>query len=614
MKLIVLAIAWFGCPLTVALAAETSVSPEIVTAPRLSSFSRRSGGWPHSTTTNTTQVVNSQDWWTRWENTEGLHGRYEGSPALTIRGSVKADRTLLLWDGIPLNLGDGFGPSELLVPHEVITSTRVFKGPASVFYGRSALGGVVLGESQVISSPRSQLTAGSFNSSAFSYLVPWRTDQSQHQASMLLHKTRGDFPFSMTSNSREGVRDHNQSEMQRYTLLGQSTRGALTIEHRLLYARKKGEYPGRIDQPETGFTPASGTLDRQSGLGSLRLSQNLNAHQFWSWTGAVLRADLRSDLATPLATDSRTDRFFQEFFFEDLVGGEWKYSLSVDHTVDEFSASYFSEPKFHNGEIDSGLSFEIPLGPTLIAQPALRYLDEYRRGLVAFGLFQKDLFGDRWITFGQGFRPPSLTDRFCNNAFCSGNRNLRPEQGEQIEIGFASAPQTTTPAEHQFQYGLSVFQMTHRDYFAFTNLGAQTQTINQGRAQIFGADGFAEIRRGALLARFGLSHLDGENLSDRSRLLLVPEWSGTWRLQRTTPHTSSYVQLRYWGSYLDQRDTSSPVLELGKAWFADLGWQWRHRAWALELSARNLFDQPLERRAGYPDPQQEWTVSLSHQN
>jgi outer membrane receptor protein involved in Fe transport len=231
---------------------------------------------------------------------------------------------------------------------------------------------------------------------------------------------------------------------------------------------------------------------------------------------------------------------------------------------------------------------------------------------MAFGLFQKDPLGDRWITYGQGFRPPSLTDRFCNNAFCYGNPGLRPEQGEQIEIGFSSAPQTTDNPDLQFLYGLSVFQISHHDYFSFTTVGAQTQTINSGRAQIFGAEGFVDLRRGQTLWRFGFSHLDGENLAERRRILLVPDWSGSLRVQRESTHTSTYAQLRYWGSYLDQLDSTSPRQELGNAWFADVGWQWRRDAWALDLSARNLFDQPLERRAGYPDPQRELTLALSH--
>ncbi|MCB0367493.1 MAG: TonB-dependent receptor [Bdellovibrionales bacterium] len=589
------------------------IPEDIVTAPRIDSFSERSGGWPSQIIPTTSKQKTSQNWWTGWEDTQGVSGRYEGAPAISIRGSVKSDRSLLLWDGIPLNLADGLGPSELLIPTEIIGHTHVFKGPASVYYGRSALGGALLNQSELSVSPHAKLKTGSFSSNSAEGRIPLVHSSGHYQASFMASKTEGDYPYEVRSNSLSGRREHNASELQRYTLIGKSQRGSWSLEPRLLYARKKGEYPGRIDDPTTAFTPGNGVFDRQASLIGLRATNELGRDESFSWLIAGIRSDQDSDPNTVLYSHSRTDRLYQGLNYFTKTNSDWKVKLFADHFVDDFTANYLSDQNLHSGELEAGASLEIPTSPSTFIQPAVRYLDEYNKGVAALGFFHKDEQFEKWMTFGQGFRPPTLADRFCNNAFCLGNPDLQPERSEQIEIGFITSKQNSTlPAnrEGRLDYGLSIFQMDHRDYFEFTTVGLQYQTINSGEASIFGGELFFQYDSGGLLSKISLTHLDGENRTLNRQLLLVPEWQGSLRLSKSHDRWGVWSQLKYTGSYLDQRDSAGPILELGKVWTVDAGLTFSHKTWTLELSGLNLFDQALERRAGYPDPQRELRLQI----
>ncbi|MCB0363721.1 MAG: hypothetical protein KDD35_13430, partial [Bdellovibrionales bacterium] len=43
------------------------IPEDIVTAPRIDSFSERSGGWPNQIIPTTSKQKTSQNWWTGWE-------------------------------------------------------------------------------------------------------------------------------------------------------------------------------------------------------------------------------------------------------------------------------------------------------------------------------------------------------------------------------------------------------------------------------------------------------------------------------------------------------------------------------------------------------------------
>ena len=598
-----------------ALADQTRHAPEdIVTAPRIEPFSDRSGGWPNQPIPQQGKREKSNNWWTGWDDTEGVSGRYEGAPAISVRGSVKADRSLVLWDGIPLNLSDGIGPTELLIPEEIIGQIHVFKGPASVFYGRSALGGALLNQSKMETSAKLRISTASESTSAMEALVPFGTSSSQNQFSLFGLKTKGDHSYSLRSNSLSGRRDHNASELQRYTLVGKSTTGPWTLQHRLLFARKTGEYPNRIDQTPTILTPGNGEFDRQVALAGISLSRPWGSQHRFSWSIAGIRSDQDSDPNTYIYSHSRTDRLYQAFNYIHESSANWVSKIFLDHFQDHFTANYLDDQPLHSGEIEAGFSIEIPTSNTTFVQPAVRYLDEHKKAILAFGFFQKDSLFEKWMTFSQGFRSPTLADRFCNNAFCLGNPDLSPEHSDQIEIGFNSRPVIKIYKDTAFSwlYGLSLFSADHKDYFEFETIGAQYRTINGGSAKIVGGEAHLTTQFGPWTTRLGLSHLDGENVAQKSPLLLIPEWTGKLKISWSARDWSSWSRIKYMGSYLDRLTASDPTIDLGKVWLVDWGVSRRTTNWLLETTVLNLFNQPVERRIGYPDPQLNLKLSLTY--
>ena len=66
-----------------------------------------------------------------------------GSPSIRIRGADSAARTLLLFNGTPINAQDGSGANPLLLPMELVDSIDILKGPSSLFYGSDAVGGAI---------------------------------------------------------------------------------------------------------------------------------------------------------------------------------------------------------------------------------------------------------------------------------------------------------------------------------------------------------------------------------------------------------------------------------------------------------------------------------------
>lgn len=100
---------------------------DLVIAPRLEPFSQRSGAWPHQLKIPLEGSQHLSNWWDDSRGEPGVDSRSQGLPAISIRGSVKGDRTLMMLDGIPLNLSDGLGPNELLIPYEIIGSTDFLK-------------------------------------------------------------------------------------------------------------------------------------------------------------------------------------------------------------------------------------------------------------------------------------------------------------------------------------------------------------------------------------------------------------------------------------------------------------------------------------------------------
>ncbi|MES2962377.1 MAG: TonB-dependent receptor plug domain-containing protein, partial [Bdellovibrionota bacterium] len=196
---------------------------EIVRAAPLSSFSERAGAWPSLEIPEARLTNDRSDLSERLNALPGLQARTNGSPVLSIRGSGQADRTLRLFEGLPLNMADGVGASEFFLPTETIGSLNVIKGPSSVFYGGSAMAGALdhrvrFFERNAIRTTASDEGGWLGSRSLFGALVlPESKHVDRGQLTLFHERTPGRFPFTSTSTTRSGRRESNSSDLSRAT-------------------------------------------------------------------------------------------------------------------------------------------------------------------------------------------------------------------------------------------------------------------------------------------------------------------------------------------------------------------------------------------------------------
>jgi outer membrane receptor protein involved in Fe transport len=370
---------------------ETQTTEQIVATP-ISVFSERAQLWPSSTLGDDelSQRLPAQPLSEILSSVPGLQARQNGSPMISIRGSAAADRVLTLYEGIPLNLGDGIGPSDLFLPTETIGRIRIFKGPASVFYGASAMAGALDHETRRFSAPAVRVTAGSYDGFAGEQsalaVAPFGNEKQGGQAAAFYERKPGRYPFTSTSTSITGVRENNASETTRVSAVGNARIGELELHPLFLLARSLGESP-------TGLAfPSPSTYDSVGLLTGIEASQALTTE-----TRATLRAsDVRQwggfdrgKLTESTSFVSRTmlASDLQENLSPSLVGRTF-----ADYQWDRLAASYLGDASLTQTDFELGQSFSYALSSTLSLEPVLRYRAESGDFFKALGLLAH-LFG-----------------------------------------------------------------------------------------------------------------------------------------------------------------------------------------------------------------------------
>ncbi|MBK7845186.1 MAG: TonB-dependent receptor [Bdellovibrionales bacterium] len=589
-------------------------SEDLITAPRIEPFSERSGLWPHHESQSTQELDGHSNWWSRILGQPGIDSRQEGIPAISVRGSVKSDRTLLLLNGIPLNLSDGMGPSGLLIPEEIVGSSDFIRGPASAFYGRSALGGVINNRTEIHSHPKIQMSTDSLGLTTTQGILPYPfRGQGRGQVSVMRQIDNGNYPFTVLSNGVTGTRLHNDKQINRYTLSNETSLKKWKVKQIALYAEKKGNYPARIDSPTTSLTPPSGLIDNQIGLFGLSLNRELNSMSSFVWNLSGIRSDQKYDLDMPSFSATRTDRIFQSFQFSTISNSTWASQVFFDQYYDEYQASYLSEGPFHSTEIEGGGTLQIPISSELSIQPGVRYSEKFKKLTSSFGVFQNTNTLSKWITFSQGYRNPTLVDRYCQNSFCLGNPNLQPEESEQLEVGYATkAEPTVLFPDWSLDHSISIFRTFHQNYFEYEFVEGKYRTENRSGAVVFGAEGLINLSTAFQMTTLSFTYLESENLDSKRSLNLVPKFLGTIETKVSLAQGwQGWAKLTYIGSYPDQLNSSSPVVDLGNTYLVDLGAVWHHKGWNASVSGLNILDKPIERQVGYPERQVSILAKLS---
>ena len=580
---------------------------EVISATPLTPFSERSGQWP----IDEIQAEGSANFPVRstsdvFNSVPGVQARLEGSPTLSIRGSAQADRVLKLFEGIPLNLADGIGASELFLPKESIGTIRLIKGPASVFYGASAMSGAVDHRQRLFERPGVRLTAaddtgvpGAFG--AFG-VVPSRFGQ----MTAYYETAPNRFYYDSVSGLGTGRRDHNSTETIRATAVTDFKLGSkIRVKPVLLVARARGRTPGALNFPSKDHFERTGSLVGADVSVPVREADQLNLKiadiRQWGAFGGASGESSSTTARTSLAADARTQIF----------GGTFMRTFG-DFKLDAVGSSGFLPGTSYNAAtFEAGQSYEVPLGGAFGLQPSYRYQPATGALTKALGLLRGDAGHRSWLTYSEGFRPPSLSDRFANDPQFKGNPGLQPERSRGVEAGFSLERGRRYAG---FLEGLavegSVYHTLYDNLFDTASLGGNvTRKVNSGRAHASGFE--AQVGCGHSIWNLGAGYgfLDAKNDDTGETLRLSPKHQVVLSAGAQLGPALFEVTYTYWSPYVD-RAISGALVELPGWSTWDLGARTIGlNSWEIRAGVLNLFDVPRELTLGYPEPQRRFYAS-----
>lgn len=581
---------------------------EVVTAAAPSQlFSDRAGLWlseqlPASTFDASDRTTTSD----RWNTVPGVQAREQGSPTLSIRGSAQADRVLQLFDGAPLNIADGVGASSLFVPTEVMENVSLLKGPSSVFYGTAAMAGAVDHRLCYFDEPTlsAQLTSS---------LAGSAQTLGDHRASLVVPFLKSGTPWAQVSvlaDRDSGVhREHNSQDLVRATAATDlDLANGFKLSARLVEAHSSGESPGSL------IFPLVSAFDQKGSLATLQLSRAMGVStlaslrftdtRIWgdydhgSSSSYVSKSSLFADLNTSLSS-SLLIRTFGDFSYDALT------------------ASYVGGSHLNQHDSDLGQTYQLSLSPELTLQPAYRYQSRFGELFKSIAaLYTRPQFKGRATTslkYGEGFRAPSLADRFGSYSTFIANPSLQPERSWSVEFEnvYVNAKRYGEFLEG-FELRASTFYTGFSDLVDTRTSGASFTKINSGDARSLGVELSTTYGYKIWMASAAYSYLDAKNLTTNEPLRLAPRHQAALTLTQLFGPLLFEAKETLWSSFHDRDPLTGALLEL-PSW-TTFDFSIRTVAltnWQLRVGVLNLFDQARMFTYGYPEPLRRFTFSAS---
>jgi iron complex outermembrane receptor protein len=585
---------------------------------------------------------------------------------INVRGSSgfsynTGSRVLLLLDGMPLLRPDSEGVPFDTLPLDQIAQIEVIKGPTSALYGGNALGGVI----NVITRdfPETPETTLRLRSGAYEPVRygRWRAHWDAADTPRFFgggtfthaRQVSGRFGFWTTISYRTDTGYlHYQQErhLDAYAKLGwrpnRKTRWALLAgwtrrtSDSFLYWNGLDDplNPGSLGFFDTGSGTPAGTNDNLTDTVTLlpTLTQIVTPSLFVTLKGRLYGAALRpiDEQGEPRGIADGTAGL--------RYGGEaqvnWQPSalayvtlgLSGDALATEssfFQAEDADREVHSQPEAAMFIQWEQSVGERLSLTAGGRYDVYYpeiartERKLSPKGSLTLTLSPAMTLraAVGQGFRVPSLAERYVSNSSflpLTSNLDLRPEESTGYEVGLRG---TTRQQGLTLSYDAALFQTDYRRLVEPTFVPDERafQFVNLTRARIRGAEITATLQPGA--ARWhlqaGYTFLDADDLSTdrplvfRSRHLLKaaarakPLARVTVGLDVRLASTFERVDSDF-ARFVPDADETLPIRVVD----AHLSTDWR--AYQLTLRVDNLLDYYYVERPAVLAPPRHATLQL----
>jgi vitamin B12 transporter len=375
-------------------------------------------------------------------------GGLGGQTEVRLRGS-ESNQTLVLIDGVEVNDPDGdfFNFNSLLALQ--VERIEVLRGPQSVLYGSSAIGGVI----NIITEQAEQPLQGSVFAETGSFSTQ------QYAASVGSRGQRYDILLSASHLETEGIsagseeRGNDENDGARNTTL--MLKGGIqpldNLEFNIVgrYVDEQNEFDDFFGGFERPVVDADKDLDGEQYFvrGEAKLTllegdwEHLLSSSFYN-----LDNDTLSNGVTDFSSEAESiELTYQSNYF--LSTPQWgidehTFTVLVEHKIDEAQSGFFAKNEIENTGLSGIYSITVGGGLFLSAGGRYDYNDEFENTTTYrfTGAYVLEPWGTRLHgSFGKAVKNPTLTELFGFTGDFRGNPNLEPEQSKGWDLGVEQA-------------------------------------------------------------------------------------------------------------------------------------------------------------------------------
>lgn len=533
-----------------------------------------------------------------------IQAKTQGSPTISLRGSSQAARVLFVLNDIPLNFADGFGGSSLFVPIELTQNIQLIEGPTSALYGSNAMAGAIHFQSKKFVRPQLRIGIGDADSALGSPLTTANVSlvapfaDNKLVGSVFLEKDRGDFRH--TGEGVSELRKNNSQNLRRFTLGSQHEWDKWTLKTFALYTGLNKITPGPLKTPLI--------TSQKSDAFFAALSANYIAEDYSS--RSVLSASrFRSQFLDFGSNNSDSDKVFASEIFVKEISQQLLSQTTFDWNWNRYQSSYTGAETFDRSEPELAQTFVYEVTPHLVLEPTLRYLARYERVLGQLHIPYRKENMRAWLSLGEGFRPPSLTDLYAQTSYFVGNTSLQPEQSFQSEVGLGWDTQYVSVSS-------SLYKTSYKRLFSSSALAPGiVSKINIGKAEAMGINMGAQIRPSANWdVRLNHSLMTARELPSLDPLLFSPNNQSFFAVTYKTSQWTMTAQHTLWSSFFDTDFNTGQRVRLNSWEGTDMLFAYSARKdLSLGLGVFNIFDNSRQLSFDFPEPQRRLFLSLELQ-
>ena len=390
--------------------------------------------------------------------------------ALFLRGT-NSNHVLVLVDGVRIASTGTGGVDFSLLPLDAIQRIEIVRGPRAAYWGSDAIGGVIQIFTRRLTGPEAAVQYGSYDDASASAGIGQQGDRGGFSVQSGIRHVRGfsaENPEGFGYNpDDDGVRNRN------LTASGNLKLGVQTLSANALYSDSVNEFDQGVShtiEQDLGAALAGDISPRwfqRLGVGSAR--DDLDTPDFFSLFHSRRQSATWLNIFTLTPNQSLTagvERVHEHGESLDTFANADIYDMSRDNTA--AFAGWNGHLQAFDWELAARHDHNSVFGGATTGSTAVGY-----RVLPSLRFT---------LSFGQGFRAPSLNEQFSPGygGVYAGNPALQPERSRSSELGAEWTPAASLSLK------LSAYHTDIDDLIDFT--GPLFEAENTAHAKIDGAE------------------------------------------------------------------------------------------------------------------------------